>query len=135
MENDMQVLATRTLHDVATGAELVVSMAAPEELPDGVWQCRFSIAENGAPLVESRGMGSDAFQALALALEGIRVNLRDRQPRLSWMGFWPGVTGFHRVNYAFGPQIVDELEAHIDRRLEEYSAECAAGLHGPPPWA
>lgn len=128
----MKALATRVLQDVETGAELVVSMAAPEEMSDGVWQCRFCIAEPGVVAVEERGMGSDAFQALALALEGIRVRLSERSRSLTWLGMEPGLTGFHRVNYAFGRKIVDELEAHIDRRLEEYAAECAAGLHGRP---
>ena len=128
----MKALARRVLQDVENGAELVVSMAAPEELHDGVWQCRFSIAESGVPLIEERGMGSDAFQALALALEGIRVRLSEHPRSLAWPGMEPGITGFHRVNYAFGRKVVDELEAHIDRRLEEYAAECAAGLHGRP---
>ena len=127
----MKALATRVLQDVETGAELVVSMAAPEEMSDGVWQCRFCLAEPGVVAVEERGMGSDAFQALALALEDSRQAQR-ALPFTHMAGHGPGLTGFHRVNYAFGRKIVDELEAHIDRRLEEYAAECAAGLHGRP---
>jgi len=128
----MSLIATRQLEDVRTGNSVVVSLNAPEQQPDGVWECRYTISELGLAPFNGRAFGEDGFQAIALALEAIRIDLRDMGRKFSWLGGEPGITGFSRVPYLFGSKLVEELEAHIDARVDQFSEEAAAGLHGPP---
>ena len=86
------------------------------------------VVEDAAPNVR-RAYGEDALQALSLALEAIRIDLRDSGRQLSWLGNEPGLTGFHRVPYALGLQLVEKLESMIDAETEKYAQECIAGLH------
>ena len=131
----MRLIATRQLEDVETGNTIVVSLNAPERQPDGVWECRYTISElDHAPLTGG-AFGEDGFQAIALALEAIRIDLRETGRKFSWLGGEPGITGFSRVPYHFGSKLVEELEAHIDARVDKFSEEAAAGLHGPPPFS
>ncbi len=131
----MSLIATRQLEEVGTGNSVVVSLNAPEQQPDGVWECRYIISELGHQPFTGRAFGEDGFQAIALALEAIRIDLRDTGRRFSWLNGEPGITGFSRVPYHFGSKLVDELEAHIDARVDRFSEEAAAGLHGPPPFS
>lgn len=131
----MSLIATRQLDEVGTGTSIVVSLNAPEQQPDGVWECHYTISELGHAPSTRRAFGEDGFQALALALEAIRIDLRDTGRKLSWLGGEPGITGFSRVPYHFGSKLVEELEAHIDARVDKFSEEAAAGLHGPPPFS
>jgi hypothetical protein len=59
----------------------------------------------------------------------IRIDLRDSGRKLSWLGNEPGLTGFHRVTYALGLQLVEKLESMIDAETEKYAQESIAGLH------
>jgi hypothetical protein len=125
----MMRLGERILEDPATGQKILVALDAPQLASDGVWECSYEIrGVDAAPNVR-RACGEDALQALSLALEAIRIDLRDSGRKLSWLGNEPGITGFHRVTYALGLQLVEKLESMIDAETEKYAQECIAGLH------
>lgn len=125
----MMRLGERILEEPATGQKILVALDAPQLGADGVWECSYEIrVEDAAPNVR-RAYGEDALQALSLALEAIRIDLRDSGRQLSWLGNEPGLTGFHRVTYALGLQLVERLESMIDAETEKYAQECIAGLH------
>lgn len=124
-------IATRILEEAGTGHRVVVSLDAPIEASDGVWECRYSIV--GLEGTQSKtGLGSDSFQAIMIALELIRVTLRDNGKSLSWLGLEPGLTGFSRVHFAFGKAVVDRIENLIDQEFEQASCEAVAAKHPEP---
>ena len=92
------VIAERSLHRCdSPGRIVVVSLGRPRKprgSPD--WECPFQIRGLGSRRVEC-AYGVDAFQALTMALEGIRYFL-DRSPVvLAWTGVREDTTGFQRV--------------------------------------
>lgn len=129
----MNWIATRTLSDPETGAEVKVHLSSPEQAGDGVWECNYRI-EEGGEWHEGKGYGEDGCQALALTLEKIRMVLDCRSRPLCWLGMEPGLTGFHRVptSVGFGVRFVRRLEALIDREVEQFAQEAMA-RGGPPP--
>lgn len=128
----MSAIGSRILVDSATGKRTLVTLEAPISDSDGVWQCSYWIAEDGATAEVKRACGSDALQALSLALEGVRIALRDRGGKLSWLGQQPGMTGFHRVPALFGFDLVEKIEAMIDAEVDKYVREGLQGQHPGP---
>ena len=91
------VIAERRLHRRDSPRRtVVVSLGKPRRTKATQdWECPFQIRGSGMRRVEY-GRGIDAFQALTMALEGIRYFLdRSRMP-LAWTGVI-GDTGFQRV--------------------------------------
>ena len=129
----MSWTATRTLSDPETGAEVKVSLSAPQQEADGVWECAYRIEEAGEQH-DGKGYGEDGCQALSLALEKIRVFLDSGPRALSWNGMAPGLTGCHRVptSIGFGIGFVRRLEAMIDKEVAQFAQEAIA-RGGPPP--
>lgn len=125
----MRRLGERVLTEPATGEELVVALYAPELTADGVWECCYQIGTSDTNQGMRRAYGEDALQALSLALEAIRIDLRDSGRKLSWQGNEPGLTGFHRVTYALGFQLVQKLEGMIDSEIDKYAEQCLTGSH------
>lgn len=125
----MMRLGERVLEEPATGQKILVALDAPQLAEGGVWECSYEIRVGDAAPNVRKAYGEDALQALSLALEAIRIDLRDSGRQLSWLGNQPGLTGFHRVTYALGLQLVEKLESMIDAETEKYAQECIAGLH------
>lgn len=66
--------------------------------------------------------GVDAFQALIMALEGIRHDLSAADPACHWIGGETGDFGFPRhVTTAFGLGIARRIDRLIDREILQHS--------------
>ena len=121
-------IAKRTLYDTQGRPILEVRLGIPSEVSLVEWQCPLLIVEPGQPEVPDAGHGNDAFQALQLALEHIRVKLAARGEGLRWESGEPGDTGFYRtVPTFFGMLFARKLETQIDREVERFSHDAAAG--------
>ena len=94
------VIAERRLHPRgAPRRSVVVAIGRPRQTKgsnDGDWECPFRIAGAGIRQVEY-GRGIDAFQALTMALEGIRHFLDRLDTPLVWGGVSEDDSGFQRV--------------------------------------
>jgi hypothetical protein len=93
-----EVIAERRLTPRgASRPSVVVSLGTPRTT-DGSdhWECPFSIVGAGMRRAE-RGVGVDAFQALTLALEGIRRVLDRLDTPLVWDGVIDDHSGFQRA--------------------------------------
>ncbi len=116
-----EVIATRRLKPRGQSAPLVtVSLGRPRAASDGThWECPFRFAGGGMRRVEY-GRGSDAFQALALALEHIRRCLDEMDPPLVWDGVFEDHSGFNRmIPWIPGPRRGQRMSiAPGTRRLE-----------------
>jgi hypothetical protein len=91
----MEWIASRTLIDEDSGAEVVVALGRPQQANDGKWRCAFS-ANVAFPERMQQAHGFDAFQALILAIEGIHYALSHSSQRLKWIAE-PGDTGIPRL--------------------------------------
>lgn len=118
------ILAERRLADQASGKIVRVSLGAPRPGTDGAdWECPFRIHGAGISRLES-GHGIDAMQALANALEGIRVLLDESGLALGWWfgpgrdDVWHGETGFARsIPIALGPRVSKRMERLFFREI------------------
>lgn len=120
--NNPTWIAQRTLYDTQSRPALEVRLGIPYEVSPVEWQCPVLIVEPGHPEVRDAGHGNDAFQALQLALEHIRVKLAAHGEVLRWDSGEPGDTGFYRtVPIFFGIDFARKLEMHIDREVERFA--------------
>jgi hypothetical protein len=92
------VIAERRLNPPdAPGRSIVVSLGKPRKTKGADdWRCPFRIDGTGIRKVEY-GYGVDAFQALTMALEGIRYFLDRLDTPLVWGGMLKDHSGFQRV--------------------------------------
>jgi hypothetical protein len=92
------VIAERRLHvRGAPRRHVIVSLGQPRLTKASEdWECPFRIAGAGARVAEY-GRGVDAFQALTMALEGIRYYLDRIDTPLAWSGVFDDQPGFQRT--------------------------------------
>ena len=92
------VIAERRLNPRgAPRRSVVVSLGRPRRTKGSDdWECPFRIAGAGKRRVEY-GFGVDAFQALTMALEGIRHIVDRSDPPLVWSDTLDDHSGFQRV--------------------------------------
>lgn len=93
-----EVIAQRRLNPVdAPRRPVVVSLGKPREAKGADhWECPFRISGSGIRQVEY-GRGVDAFQALTMALEGIRYFLDRLDTPLVWGDVFDDHSGFQRI--------------------------------------
>ena len=121
-------IAKRTLYDAQGRPALEVRLGVPGEVSPLEWQCPLLIVEPGQPETPDAGHGNDAFQALQLALEHIRVKLAARGDGLRWDSGELGDVGFSRtIPTFFGMDLARKIESHIDLEVERFSQGLAAG--------
>ena len=96
-------MATRTLQwkDGAAARDVVVRIWAPVSHEPHGYSCRFSIGGLPVP-VDCDAPGADSFQALMVAISGIRETLTPYREHISWFE----LAGVHGV-----PLIVDDAES------------------------
>ena len=117
-----QWIAIRVFTDQLTGERLEAGLAIPEMVSEREWRCAFRL---GAPEPDSihYAYGLDAFQALFMALEGIRTTLLRSAGKLSWEGGDPGASGFPRfVPEYYGSSFANEINRVIDESIERFAA-------------
>lgn len=131
-------IATRMLCDPQGGPDVEVRIGIPAvlEQPD-CWECPFALVEAGKEPVLDAGHGTDAFQALIQALEGIRVGLVNTGRPLTWIYMEPGFTGFTRlIPFIFGLESVREMESFVEKTIDHQAREIMEGKRqipqGPP---
>jgi hypothetical protein len=118
---------------------VVVSLGKPRQTGDAHhWECPFRISGAGIRLVESR-RGVDAFQALTLAIEGIRRVLDGLDTPLVWDGVFDDHSGFQRaIPFIFEPRPGDRMSVHktttrlervVDREVRRWAADMKRRYH------
>lgn len=117
----MTWIASRTLKDADTGAVVVISLGAPQQVAAEEWTCAFRI--EGIPPDEiQQAHGLDGLQALVLAVEGIRTTLVRSGRSLTWEGGEPGDPGIPQiVPHGFGLIVSRHLEHLINEELRFFS--------------
>jgi hypothetical protein len=113
------VIAERRLHPRgAPRRSVVVALGRPRKRNGSdEWECPFRIAGAGIRHVEY-GRGIDAFQALTMALEGVRYFLDRSETPLVWDGVSEDDSGFQRVIPLLPERGgTTRLERMVDREL------------------
>jgi len=117
------VIAERRLHPRgAPQRTVVVSLGKPRRMKGTEdWECPFRIAGAGIRRVD-HGCGIDAFQALTMALEGIRYFLDRSSTPLVWSGVFEDQTGFQRL-IPLMPEGANtrRMERLIDRETQRWA--------------
>ncbi len=123
MKTEEKWQATRELLDPTDPTVKVeIQLGYPEIRTEDEWACSFRIVGLDTEIFEY-GIGVDALQALTTALEGIAAFLRGSGRSLSWIGM-PGETGIRRqVPISMGTAFANEIEAHIDAKIESFVKE------------
>lgn len=113
------VIAERRLHPRgAPRRSVVVTLGRPRKTKGfDDWECPFRIAGARIRQVEY-GRGMDAFQALTMALEGVRYFLDRLDTPLVWGGVLDDHSGFQRVIPLLAERGgTTRLERMVDREL------------------
>jgi hypothetical protein len=117
-----EVIARRILEgEPPSRRRYEVCLFGPEPVDSSDWRCGYHIS--GIRMRSPRyAFGVDAFQALIMALEGIRHDLKEVGSTWTWLGGEAGDLGFPRhVTIAFGPTIARRIDRLIDREVLQYS--------------
>jgi hypothetical protein len=111
-----QLVASRKLVG-PSGAQMLVSIGAPEQASVDDWTCRFSLGEQ-----THQAHGIDALQALIMAIEGLRTHLSRAQEPWTWAGGEPGDHGIPRhIPTAFGLQFADSVGKLLDEQIAQFA--------------
>jgi len=111
-----EFLCVRDLaYETSNGTVTVkVAVGRPRQKGEGEYLCPFQIAGLDDSEVQ-HAYGIDCFQALILALDGIRSNLEKSGKTFTWAGGEKGEDGFPRfVPLSFGM----EFSRHLDEIIE-----------------
>lgn len=97
---------------------VVVTLGKPRKVTKEEWVCPYQICGMGDKKVQE-AHGIDAFQALMMALEGIRVKIKESEKTLIWEGGEQGDIGFPRFlpNF-YGPDFSRKIERVVDREIQ-----------------
>jgi hypothetical protein len=121
-------IATRTLSEEPGGAQILVRLGRPEQVSEDEWRCPYRV-DLGPPDARTRhAHGVDAFQALMMALVGIRAAFDESQRKFSWQGGEPGDAGFpFLVPQYYGLEFSRRMEELITAEVERFAADASHG--------
>jgi hypothetical protein len=116
--NTDRVIAERRLRLRGRAPRYVTVRLGMPKRSGSEWVCRFEIS--GLDTVLTHPVrGTDALQALALAIEAVRVTLRDTGQHLTWEGGERGDPGIPLViTTAFGAEFSAHVERLVEREIE-----------------
>lgn len=119
----MNWIAVRTLSS-KRGLEsesVEAKIGVPEEESPDTWRCPFMVMDSGTGDIEY-AYGLDAFQALLMAIAGIRARIEHLHLEVSWRGSMPEDESDHGFPYyvpqSFGFRFSKRIETLIERELE-----------------
>jgi hypothetical protein len=114
-------IASRTLTNAATGETVEVALAVPEKISAEEWRCAFRV-DGGDDDRVYFAHGLDAFQALIMALEGVRSVVQSVDAKISWRGGELGDSGFPRfVPQFYGLEFANEINRLIDNEIKKFA--------------
>ncbi|MDI6760533.1 MAG: hypothetical protein QMD05_06870 [Candidatus Brocadiaceae bacterium] len=126
MEQKFEPICERKLIEIENGSKkkaVTVRLGRPKKLQKDEWICTFQISG----LEDSRvqhAYGTDGFQSLIMALEGIRVALEKSGKNFLWEGGEKGDTGFPRfVPMFFGLEFSQRIGHLIDQEVNQFSTK------------
>ncbi|MEW6296039.1 MAG: hypothetical protein AB1467_07195 [Candidatus Diapherotrites archaeon] len=101
--------------------EIKVLLGKPSKYQDTEFICAFQIIGLENSQIQY-AHGEDSFQALIMALEGIRVTLNKSDKNLTWIGGEKGDHGFPRfVTMSFGLAFSQLLDNIIDQEIKIFA--------------
>lgn len=122
-----QPIATRTLRGTR-GEVATIVLWTPNQIENGGWQCAAHITIDGIVGIYLT-RGEDAFEAMMLAFEAIRIQIADMDLGLTWVGGQTGESGFRRqVPGAFGVDFTIQLERAMDEQIVEFVNATPGGV-------
>lgn len=97
-----------------SGKTVVAAIFSPRQRTSEQWTCRFRI-DGLVQAVDEDAYGVDSMQALQMALEGVRVRLRDCGEVMTFLEGEPGDLGIARpIPLGYGLELYERLERLVD---------------------
>lgn len=123
MEDKHEFIAERVYHNESGEAQITVRIGRPERVAEGEYRCAFQLLGlGGSPILYAYGI--DGFQALQMALEGIRAGIEKSGKSLFWQGGEAGDVGFPRtVPVYYGPEFAQRINRLIDEEVERFARQ------------
>lgn len=116
-------IAERTLREGARRKRMTVRMAKPYEVAASEWVCHIEI-RRGRTGTAQDVRGSDAFQAMILALKAIRQQIDELEQPVTWEEGELGYTGFPLyVPDVYGLDFTRRLERLVTAEAERFGPE------------
>lgn len=124
-EPGTRVIARRSFQLAPDHKRITVTLEVPEPDPESLhddWRCAYRITGLGQS-GRRYAYGIDAFQALQLAMVGIRSCLEPHRTRLSWAGGALEAAFPMYVPYSWGPRYTRRLEKSMHREVTDLCRE------------
>jgi hypothetical protein len=110
------IIAKRTLKRVDLPGSVLIQVGIPRRRRTGEWACPYQIVGLEEERVR-RALGEDSIQALHLALEGIRMDLKPFESQLTWTGQPGDLFLPEYVPYSYGTKFAKQLSALIQEEV------------------
>jgi hypothetical protein len=124
-----RIIAERRLRVRGRAPRYVTVRLGMPKRSGGEWVCRFEIS--GLDTVLTHPVrGTDALQALALAIEAVRVTLKETGQHLTWEG---GERGDPGIPLVVTTAFCAAFSAHIERLVERESERLVRNKNTPGP--
>lgn len=115
---DSKIIAQRKLKVAGRRRKAVVTLWQPSQVDEHEWTCALHVTGMRKVM---HVVGGDAFQALIIALTGIRRVLDEQDSQFSWLGLDPEDHGFPRiVPHGYGKRWNEHIDGVIGRELTKF---------------
>jgi len=115
------VMASRNLTEVGSDRRVSITLGKPRRRAKGEWVCGVQITGLGSDRIHYVH-GLDSVQSITIALDAIRLTLRQTRKRFTWIGGEEGDDGFPvTIPTLFGPEFSRQLEQIVDREVLRFS--------------
>lgn len=103
--------------------QIEVQLAEPEQVSELEWRCAYRVPfQKTDPTYYAYGV--DSFQALLMALTGIRAHLDAKKETFLWLSEEPGDHGFPKwIPQIFGVGFSQKLEQMVDAEVENFALQ------------
>ena len=125
MEKKVEFIGERTLIEDSPNQEHVITVriGRPEHLSASEYICAFQLDGLGESSLQY-AHGIDAFQALIMALDGIRATIEKSGRNFTWQGGEKKGHGFPRCVPAFyGLNFSKHIDQLLDREINRFAKE------------
>lgn len=125
MSQPLQWIATRPLtSDDPAQPQAEVRLGVPEFVATYEWRCAYQVDLGPGKDAVRHAYGVDAFQALTLALVGIRVHLETSGFTFTYEGGEPGDHGLPSfIPQFYGLEFAQRMEQLVTEETEKYATQ------------
>jgi hypothetical protein len=112
------IVATRKLKRLDRRGSVLIRVGLPRRRRTGEWACPYQLTGLADERIR-RVLGEDSIQALHLALEAIRMDLKPFEKQLTWTGAPGDLFLPEYVPYYYGTKFAEHLSTVIEEEMRQ----------------